>query len=136
MILIACRYLLDQEGGSNETFVTIYSCLALLSLYSLYCQWDKYRREGCGDDDDDVGADSEGLEAEVSERSGSRALQAPQIEDKRQQRSTGKFNSAAPISTTSAVPVRHSGASLGTGSVAAPAAANHVHASSSKRRRA
>jgi hypothetical protein len=54
----------DGEGGSgalgmfgivksNETIVTIYVLLALLSVYGLACQLDMYREEGCGFDEDD-----------------------------------------------------------------------------------
>ena len=47
-----CRFLLDQDGARNDTFVTAYVCLGLLSIYALYCQWDRFRQEGCEGDDD------------------------------------------------------------------------------------
>lgn len=34
---------LHEQGLNNETFVTMYALLAVLSLYALYVQLDQYR---------------------------------------------------------------------------------------------
>lgn len=63
MGLVACvlgnfafaMFLWEQEsdsGKSNDTMATMYICLGLLALYGVWCQFEMYREEGCGLDED------------------------------------------------------------------------------------
>ncbi len=37
------RYLWDQEGTSNETFIAVYTALGFVAAYALFVQWNAFR---------------------------------------------------------------------------------------------
>jgi hypothetical protein len=67
----------DGASNSNDTAATFYLMLALLATYGIYCQFNKYRDEGCGLDEDD----DEEEEAEAAAAAAARA--APAIADRK-----------------------------------------------------
>jgi hypothetical protein len=67
--LVACMlgnaafaaYLWDQGGAarSNDALATVFICFALLTLYAIACQFERWRVEGCGDDEEEEEAEAD-----------------------------------------------------------------------------